>query len=231
MQETSPCPKDVEIDDLQLQATEAAQRVMDLQLALGAKEAEAEQLREANNKYTSMLTPLQDEIMELRTTKEALEQIVQNLHSRNTAVEEPARERNIPYVHQAEITSSIGDFVSDAGTRPLSGDTRVGTSHSNVSGKAIRTPGINVRPSTAGDQSKQRLWEIYENQRVTQRDTQRDHEEDKSLSPRSKKLQKKREIERAREQHGKLYNLVHFGSLGRPEFIRKVEERATLYRY
>jgi hypothetical protein len=220
-----------QIHALEFKAAASETRVHNLESELQAKEAEATQLQKANDEYASLMSSLHDEIKELRASKAALEQIVRTVkhvegHSRLPLRQ--SREENSPYLDQGNDKACYGGSSSVGEMRPMSGETRVGTSHSNRSSKALRTIGIDTRPMTGDKDSRPRLYELWEDERV---DVNGGDSPNGSLSRRL--TRKKREEQLAREkkekEHGKLYNLAHFGSLDRPKFIRRAESRAEFH--
>lgn len=228
-----------QISSLEDRAAAAELRVQTLKSELRFKEAEAAQLQQANDEYTSLMSPLQDEIKELRACKAALEQIVHTVkhvegHSRLPL--QHFQGKDISYADREDECRYYGGSNSVGGDmRPMSGETRVGTSHSNRSSKALRTLGIvDSSPTTSDKERRPRLYELWEDERFgaggKEGPMEGPMESPTKRSPR-RLTRKKREEQSAREkkEHGRLYNLAHFGSLDRPQFIRRAESRAEFH--
>jgi chromosome segregation ATPase len=222
------------IRSLEIRAAAAESRVQSLESELQNRAAQVAQLQKKNDEQVALISPLHNEINELRASKAALEQIVRTVkhvegHSR-LPLEPPARIEEATYIDHADEHSYYGGSDSVGGVRPLSGYTRVGTSHSNRSSKALRTLGIDSLPETPEREPKSRLWELWEDQRVDGNPHQKGGSPQRSLSRRLSRKPTQEQLGKEKKEHGKLYNLAHFGSLDRPQFIKKAEQRSELYR-
>lgn len=230
-----------QISILEDRVSAAEIRAQTLKSDVQLKEAEAVQLQQANDEYALLISPLHAEIRELRASKAALDQIVKTVkdmegQSRLSLDRSQIGQEGLSYIYRDQLLDEENSYFGGSNSvggelrpmsdesRPMSGETRVGTSHSNRSSKALRTLGLETRPNievrhTAPAGGQQKLYELWEDER--EKESPR-----KSLRRSLTKKKKEEELGGEKKEHGKLYNLAHFGTLERPHFLTRAESRA-----
>ncbi|TLD28091.1 hypothetical protein E2P81_ATG06437 [Venturia nashicola] len=232
-----------QINNLEDRAVTAEIRVQTLKSELQLKEAEMAQLREANDEYIFAMSPLHHEIRELRASKVALDdQHVEGNFKR--ALDRPRTAgEEVSYLYPDQCPDEENSYFRGSyfvggelrpmsgPSRPMSGETRVGTIHSNRSSKAFRTLGLETLPDieirhTTPSVGLPRLCDLWEEEEG--KTVQTTGIPNKSL-PRRLTKKRREDLTGEKKERGKLYNLIHFGSLDKPHFLKRIGSRVDFY--
>jgi len=241
-----------QIEKLERELAEARQSAQNLRSRFHDQEKQNGYLRQQQDQYEREVPLLREQLSELRAWKASREPRVRILDRSGENSQPDRRSlrsddalstyASSPTLVMHELEPPIEEDereeyfdVRPPSARPTS---RNGTGRSSL--KAFRVLGAEAAqsklPSNVDDETKKQLWEMWSSQHKLNSW----HEDDErsvlgesseqrpatshGTAPRlRRKLTKKKKVEEFKpNEHGKFYNLVHYGSMSRPHFERPV---------
>ncbi|KIW00210.1 uncharacterized protein PV09_08250 [Verruconis gallopava] len=232
-----------QVQKLEQDLREVKKGAQDLRTRLQNQENENALLRDRETRYTEEVSALRRQLEEMRAEKGDLErQLRRNSrgdeNDANRAadtgrtevrVHSPSPSSSAKELEQALVEPEEGYGLSSRDRR-MSASSRLRSSRSSL--KPFRILGAEAAASQPGldeDDTKKQLWDMYASQHKL--DSLHEEEEDKGKTGKEeqptvrvrRRLTKKRKEEHlkpAGHEHGKFYNLMHYGSTSRPQFER-----------
>jgi chromosome segregation ATPase len=233
-----------QIEKLEQDLLAARKSAQDLKSRMQEQESRNERLRLQNGDYAKEIPRLQQHIRDLNASKVELQaqtrnttNVLDSAEKRDSKHDSVSAQASSPTLVMDDLEPPLEerdeyfDFVPIS--RPMSPNTRVGTSHSSF--KALRVLGAEAAASQLGisedeDMKKSRrdLWASQQRLGSLHEDEGQMQKEEKPAPRLRRKLTKKKKVEQLKPDGSALKNLVRYGSFSRPTFERPLSSYRSL---